>query len=72
MDSKEEDEEKRNKKRKKEECITPGYEISGEIVELGEKVSGLKIGDKVGALNIDAFGGLATHITADTQVNTKI
>jgi NADPH:quinone reductase-like Zn-dependent oxidoreductase len=41
--------------------ITPGFEFSGEIVEVGSGVTGYKVGDKV--MGVSMFGGYSTHVT---------
>lgn len=40
--------------------ITPGFEVSGEIIKIGSKVTSFKAGDKV--FGVTRFGGYATHI----------
>lgn len=40
--------------------ITPGFEVSGVIADVGEKVTRWEIGDKVVAMTL--FGGYSTHL----------
>lgn len=40
--------------------ITPGFEISGEVTELGEGVTDLRIGDRV--FGVTRFGGYASQV----------
>lgn len=41
--------------------FTPGYELSGEVIEIGKKVTKDQVleGEKVAALNLEKFGGFA-------------
>ena len=50
--------------------FAPGGEIAGEVEAVGEKVSGLAVGDRV--LGMTGFGGFATHVVADTERVVKI
>lgn len=45
--------------------ITPGFEVSGIIKEIGSQVEGFSIGQKV--IGITRFGGYASHITLDSK-----
>lgn len=40
--------------------ITPGFEVSGEVTEVGEGVTRWKVGDRV--LAVTRFGGYASHV----------
>jgi NADPH2:quinone reductase len=47
----------------------PGYEVSGEILELGsDAAKGLKIGDKILGLNKDLFSGFAEECVLSSKV----
>lgn len=59
----------------------PGYELSGEVLQVGNDIRGDKInvGEKVAGLSLETFGGLATECVLDiddvfripTDVTTK-
>ncbi|MEM1282959.1 MAG: medium chain dehydrogenase/reductase family protein [Chlamydiota bacterium] len=40
--------------------ITPGFEVSGEVLEVGENVNNYQVGDKV--IAITRFGGYTSHL----------
>ncbi|XP_040383395.1 chloroplast envelope quinone oxidoreductase homolog [Oryza brachyantha] len=44
--------------------FTPGYDLAGEVVELGSGVSCFEVGDKVIAINFPDGGGLAEYAVA--------
>jgi NADPH2:quinone reductase len=47
----------------------PGYEVSGEILELGSKAAeGLKVGDKIVGLNKELFSGFAEECVLPSLV----
>lgn len=47
----------------------PGYEVSGEILELGSKAAeGLKVGDKIVGLNKDLFSGFSEECILQSLV----
>lgn len=47
----------------------PGYEVSGEILEVGSKAAeGLKVGDKIVGLNKDLFSGFAEECVLSSLV----
>jgi NADPH:quinone reductase-like Zn-dependent oxidoreductase len=49
--------------------IIPGYEVSGEILELGsEAAKQLKVGSKIVGLNKDLFSGFAEECTLAFEV----
>jgi NADPH:quinone reductase-like Zn-dependent oxidoreductase len=45
--------------------FTPGYEVSGEIIELGEGVDGLEVGQRV--IVMTGFGGYSQQVVASTN-----
>ncbi|GBM13918.1 Quinone oxidoreductase-like protein 2 [Araneus ventricosus] len=48
--------------------FTPGYEFSGEVLEIGSKVKNLSIGDKVIGLNKDTYSAMATECISEERV----
>ncbi|WP_170606941.1 NADPH:quinone oxidoreductase family protein [Ruegeria arenilitoris] len=50
--------------------FAPGGEIAGEIIELGEDVTGYTRGDRILALT--GHGGFATHLTLNASMAVKI
>jgi len=50
---------------KPEMPFSPGSEVSGEILEIGEGVTGYKPGDRV--IGMTGYGGFAEEVVADTQ-----
>lgn len=47
----------------------PGYEVSGEILELGSKAAEeLKVGDKIVGLNKDLFSGFSEECVLQSMV----
>lgn len=52
---------------KLEPPFVPGYEVSGEVLEIGSKVEDISSGDKVIALSKDTFGGFAEECTVDIK-----
>ncbi|CAL1276462.1 unnamed protein product [Larinioides sclopetarius] len=52
--------------------FTPGYEFSGEVLEIGSKVKNLCIGDKIIGLNKDTFSAMATECISEERDLWKI
>ncbi|XP_055947520.1 quinone oxidoreductase-like protein 2 homolog [Argiope bruennichi] len=50
----------------------PGYEFSGEVLEIGSKVKNLYIGDKVIGLNKNTFSAMATECISEERDLWKI
>jgi NADPH:quinone reductase-like Zn-dependent oxidoreductase len=46
--------------------ITPGFEFSGKVAALGERVEKFRLGDEV--FGVSFFGAYATHLLADTDL----
>ena len=51
--------------------FVPGMEVGGEVVALGEGVSGFAVGDTVVALTVDG-GGLAETVVAEAGLAARV
>ncbi|GIY00263.1 quinone oxidoreductase-like protein 2 homolog [Caerostris darwini] len=52
--------------------FVPGYEFSGEVLEIGSKVKNFSVGDKVIGLNKDTFSAMATECLSEERDLWKI
>ncbi len=50
--------------------FSPGGEVAGEVIELGEGVTRVKLGDRVAAMSV--WGGFAEEIVVDQKMVTRI
>lgn len=50
--------------------ITPGFEVSGVVQNVGKNVSSHKVGDKV--IGVTRFGGYATHVSLNQDLVFKL
>lgn len=48
--------------------FVPGFEVCGEVLEVGSKVSTLTVGSKVIGINKEGLGGFAEECIASEQV----
>ncbi|MBD2636146.1 SDR family NAD(P)-dependent oxidoreductase [Limnothrix sp. FACHB-881] len=51
--------------------MTPGFEVSGEIIALGANVQNFQVGDQVMALLGESLGGLAEVVNADAVLAVR-
>ncbi|XGV87467.1 MAG: SDR family oxidoreductase [Limnothrix sp. BL-A-16] len=51
--------------------MTPGFEVSGEIIALGANVQNFQVGDQVMALLGESLGGLAEIVNADAVLAVR-
>lgn len=52
--------------------FSPGFEVAGEVVELGEGVQRFRLGDRVMALMSAGFGGFAEEVVTDASGATLV
>lgn len=52
--------------------FVPGFEVAGEVVEVGEEVTTLKPGDRVMSLTRDGYGGFAELALARAELSIPI
>ena len=48
--------------------FAPGFEVAGEVIELGREVTRHRLGDRVMALTRDGYGGFADEAVADAAL----
>ncbi|WP_193073762.1 NADPH:quinone oxidoreductase family protein [Pseudomonas sp. FME51] len=52
--------------------FTPGFEVAGEVIEVGSDVTSYNVGDRIMALTRDGYGGFAEEAAARAELAVSI